>query len=846
MLIPQAMAYATLAGVPPVYGLYSSILSLFIYPIFATSPQLAVGPVAMMSILTYAAVGDVAAMEGIEERSDRWVNLSLKMAMLVGLVQLVMGLLRAGFLVNFLSHPVLKGFTSAAAIIIGSSQLGKVLGFKVTSDPKVYMVWKDVIEKLGKTNKYTLALTLESLALFILLKYLKQVIRRTAFVKSRKVLDRLINAIPNALIVVIINILIVWSERLDLEKVAIIGKVPAGFPSTSNPFDDQMGTDIGHLIVPSIITGLVGFMESISVAKALALKYGSDLDSNQELVGLGAANVFGSFFFAFPTTGGFSRTSVNADAGAQTTIAGLISAVILSIVVVALTDLFFYLPDATLGSLIIFAVAGLIELDTPKMLWRVDKMDFFVYLIAFVATILLGIEEGILIGCGVSIVRIIKESASPHVAVLGQLPDQHTWRNVKRFPDSAKEEPGLKVVRFDSHLYFANAGYFRDLILKLATPQRRSDAPPRAIVVDMGGVVTIDSSSVHMLETMPAELRKHAIKTREDRLEALERRLQAARAGALSSSSGASLVASAHHTEHGGSTGATATAGMELVPVSSDAAKPAGAGVGAGAAAAAAEVAVEVAPAEAAEASETQRLLLSEDPAEWLAAIGHGWVPPQSDDDALPNDPAVLQARIEMLRKSPLRVPVLFLASVRGPVRDVFHVNEEYLHDAKKALERAAKGNVLTRCLFNFGCECCDCTDCRSCSNGDGSCCSSAGEDKSAAAAAGTPRVAPSASSSETDVTKVERSLSLAAADHLPEAGSSAAAAASGAATPALPPTSYIDGDETYPVDPNLFVVSGKEAALSFSLQDDDISDAVRHVKQGLLRHYRNAVANRV
>ncbi|CAE7257278.1 SULTR2 [Symbiodinium sp. KB8] len=276
----------------------------------------------------------------------------------------------------------------------------------------------------------------------------------------------------------------------------------------------------------ALVSALIGFMEAISVAQAMALRFGTPLDPNQELLGLGAANTLGAFFNAHPQAGAFSRTVVNGDAGARTQLAGMASSAVLAIVVVFLTGLFEFLPAATLGSMIIFAVIGLVELGTPRMLFAVDRRDLFVYIVAFVATLGLGIEQGILIGAAISLVRVVQESSKPHVAELGLMPDDvmpDTWRSVKQFPGLAKPKRGLRVVRFDAPIYFANALTFKQCVLNTAATPRPGQQVPRAVLIDCSAVSMLDSTALHVLEALPDELCKAADARKATRVRALIR-----------------------------------------------------------------------------------------------------------------------------------------------------------------------------------------------------------------------------------------------------------------------------------------------------------------------------------
>ena len=545
MLIPQGLAYASLASLPPQYGIYAAMMSVFIYPFFGTSPQLAVGPVALMSLLT---TGLINEMDLGDAPDDRRILLALRLAFVVGVIQTAMGIFNAGSLVSFLSHPMLSGFTAAAAIIIGSSQLGKLLGLKLVRSSHVYEVWIDAVEKLGDTHLLTLGLAAANLAMFWGLKWGRKFLlsvekRRASSGREEDVAvaernSRILKAVPNALIVVIVNIIIVTVADLESEGVAIVGKLSNGLPSPVNIFASGFGDDFNALLPTAFLMALVGFMESISVAKAMALKYGNKLDSNQELLGLGLANVIGAPFNTFPVTGGFSRTTVNADAGAATTLAGLITGIILLVTVLVLLPLFKNLPAVTLGALIVFAVSKLLDHTVPLLLWQLDKGDFAVYVVAFLATLGLGIEEGIMVGAGVSLAKVVWFASRPHAAVLGQVlsPITHKptdmFRKLENYPDLTQEVPGLRILRFDGALMFANAEYFEELVLGLAKPSTDpadltapTPTEPQAIVVDMGSVASLDSTALHIVEHLPVELRTQSERWRATRLAAAKNAL---------------------------------------------------------------------------------------------------------------------------------------------------------------------------------------------------------------------------------------------------------------------------------------------------------------------------------
>ncbi len=471
MLIPQGMAYALIAGMPPIYGLYASLVPLVVYAFLGTSRQLAVGPVAMVSLLVAAGVGPLAGGD-----PQRYVELALLLALMVGFIQLAMGLLRFGFLTNFLSHPVLAGFTSAAALIIGASQLRHLVGAELPGSSHVHQVLLALVRQLGSIHPLTLGVGVASIALLVGLKRWRP-------------------TFPGALAVV--ALFTGAAAVLNLEEAGLrtVGQVPGGLPLPAVPALDL--ASVQALLPVALAIALVGFMESIAVAKVYAARHRYRVSPDQELVALGAANLVGAFFRAFPTTGGFSRTAVNDQAGARTTIATLAAAAVVAITLLLLTGLFHTLPNAVLAAIVMTAVAKLVQWREALHLWRVDRRDFAVMMVTFAATLGLGIEEGILVGVLISLGSLIYESSRPHAAVLGRLPGTDTFRNLTRYPE-AEPVDGVTVYRLDAALSFANAEFLRDQVRSLV----EKEPPPRALVLDFHAINGMDSTALHELEDL--------------------------------------------------------------------------------------------------------------------------------------------------------------------------------------------------------------------------------------------------------------------------------------------------------------------------------------------------------
>ena len=480
MLIPQGMAYSMLAGLPPIYGLYAVTIPLIVYALLGTSRQLAVGPVAMVSLLIASGVGKLA-----EAGSDQYINYAILLAFLVGMIQLLMGVLRLGFLVNFLAHPVIAGFTSAAAIIIGLSQFKHLLGIKVSGE-KFTEIFSQIIQQIGQTHFLTFAIGLVAILILLAVKKIHKLI-------------------PGPLVVVLMGIFTVIGFGLADQGVKIVGEIPGGLPSFSLFSFDMTSA---QLLLPTAFTiAFVGFMESIAVAKAIQAKHKDyELVPNQELIALGAANLAGSVFKSFPVTGGFSRTAVNDQAGAKTGLASIISATLIILTLLFFTSYFYYLPNTVLAAIIIVAVYGLIDFREAKHLFHTDKTDFYLFIASAVGTLLLGIEEGILLGVVLSLGVLIYRVSYPHFAELGVVNNGNGFKNILRFKDAHVQDEIL-MMRFDAQLYFANANYFHDKVIK--TIQLRHQ--PQFFILDASPISAIDSSAMHVLSDMVVELRKSGI-----------------------------------------------------------------------------------------------------------------------------------------------------------------------------------------------------------------------------------------------------------------------------------------------------------------------------------------------
>lgn len=490
MLVPQSMAYALLAGLPPQVGLYASILPLILYGLFGSSRTLAVGPVAIVSLLVASGVGALA-----EVGSAEYVQLALTLALLVALIQVAMGLVRLGFIVNFMSHPVLAGFTSAAALVIGFSQLKHLLGINI---PRLefFELVVYAVEHLGQTNLVTLGIGAGGLAILLAFKYglSEQLMRRGV---REEIALPISKSAP--LIIVLLGTLVVWLWRLDeVAGVKIVGDVPAGLPPLTMP---QMDLSLWQALLPTaLVISFVGYMESIAVAKSLGSKRRQKVDANQELVALGIANVGASFSGGYPVTGGFSRSVVNFEAGARTGLASMITAVLIALTVIFLTPLFFFLPQAILAAIVMVAVVGLVDIKTLRHVWRYSKADAASFVVTFLAVLALGVEQGILLGVAAALLLFIWRTSRPHVAVVGRVGDSQIYRNVLRH--EVQLCPRVVAVRVDQSLYFANTKFLEDTVLNIICERPEVD-----YFVLIGSAINfIDASALETLQSLQQEL----------------------------------------------------------------------------------------------------------------------------------------------------------------------------------------------------------------------------------------------------------------------------------------------------------------------------------------------------
>ena len=481
VLVPQSMAYAQLAGLPPYYGLYASFLPGIIAALFGSSRQLATGPVAVVSLLTASALEPIAGAN-----PELYITYAIMLALMVGAFQIGLGLLRLGVLVNFLSHPVVVGFTNAAAIIIGTSQLGKLFGVSVEKAEHTYeTVFNTLVEAFSNTHLETMLMAIVALSIMIAMK-------------------RLIPKAPNVLTAVVVTTVISWMVGFEQMGGAVVGKIPAGLPALAIPELDFQ--TMGQLLSVTVAIALIGFMEAISIAKAMAASTRQRLDANQELVGQGLANIFSSLSQGYAVSGSFSRSAVNISVGARTGFSAVVTGAVVGVTLLWLTPLLYHLPQATLAAVIIMAVINLVKIAPIKHAWKVQRHDAAVSLITFMLTIIWAphLDKGIMVGVLLSLALFLYRSMAPRIAVLSRDPDGSL-----RDADVRKLETcrNISLIRFDGSLYFANTGYFEDKIL-----ERVALKPDlQFVIIDAEGINSIDSTGEEMLGMLIERLREAGV-----------------------------------------------------------------------------------------------------------------------------------------------------------------------------------------------------------------------------------------------------------------------------------------------------------------------------------------------
>lgn len=495
LLIPQSLAYAMLAGVPPEVGLYSSILPLVLYALFGTSTSLSVGPVAVASLMTATSLATIA-----EQGTASYLTGAITLALLSGTMLVVMGVMKLGMITNLLSHSVISGFISASGIIIALSQLKHIFGIEAHGDNVVTQLLS-MVGNIGQFKPMTFVIGFSVVAFLLLARrYAKP------FFIMLNVPEKSAAALAKTapILGVLSSLALVYAFNLQSHGVAITGHIPAGLPSLS--FALPPLELIRDLALPALVISIIGYVESISVGKTLGAKRREKVQPNQELIGLGAANIASGVSGGFPVTGGFSRSVVNFDAGAVTQLAGIMTAIGIMVASLLLTPMLYFLPKATLAATIIVAVTTLIDFSILKKTWRFSRSDFYAVFATIVITLLLGVEVGVASGVGLSIALHLYRTSKPHVAEVGLIKDTEHFRNVKRY--QVQTSPNLLCLRPDESLFFANATFLEEHILE--TINQRPEIAH--VVIQCSAVNEIDFSALEMLETLNSQLESMDIK----------------------------------------------------------------------------------------------------------------------------------------------------------------------------------------------------------------------------------------------------------------------------------------------------------------------------------------------
>ncbi|MFZ5929693.1 MAG: SulP family inorganic anion transporter [Pseudomonadota bacterium] len=495
MLIPQSLAYAMLAGLPPQVGLYASILPLVAYTVFGTSRTLAVGPVAVISLMTAVAVGDIAAQGSFD-----YYLAAICLAFISGLILVIMGLFRLGFLANFLSHPVIAGFIIASGILIAAGQMKHILGVGGGGQNLIEII-QGLVPQLGKTNQPTLLIGVFVIGFLVLVRtQLKRLLLRLGV--SVRLADIIVKSSP--ILAVVLTAWASWKYALDTVGVRIVGSIASGLPPFTMPsFDPGLWKS---LLGPALLISVIGFVESVSVAQTLAAKRRQRIIPDQELIGLGTANIASALSGGFPVTGGFARSVVNHDAGAETPAAGAFTAIGIAAATVFLTPYLFFLPQATLAATIIVAVLSLIDPGVIKRTWVYSKSDFAAMFAAILLTLVAGVEIGILSGVALSVLIHLYRTSRPHSAIVGQVPGTEHFRNILRH--KVVTSPHVLTLRVDESLYFPNARFLEDKVQSLVAEH----PAVRHVVLMCPAVNSIDASALESLEAINARLRDSDVK----------------------------------------------------------------------------------------------------------------------------------------------------------------------------------------------------------------------------------------------------------------------------------------------------------------------------------------------
>ena len=484
LAIAQGMAYAMIAGLPPVFGLYAALTPQIIYVLMGTSRQLSIGPVAMDSLIVAAGIGTLHIV-GV----DQYIAAAVFLALFVGVIQVLLGTLKLGFLVNFLSKPVLNGFISAAAIIIGFSQLKHLFRVDMMQTNKIHILLQEVVSNISETHFLSFGLGVFGIILI-------------------KVFQKINKKIPAILIVVSLGTLVLYLTQWQLIGIKIVGDIPNGLPEFGVPsFDENQLLD---LLPVAITLAVVGFTEAISIAKAIEEKHTEyEVDPNQELIAIGSGNIIGSFAQSYPATASFSRSAIQDQGGAKSGIASLFSAGLVLLTLLFLTPLFYYLPIPILAAIIMVSIFGLIDFKYPIKLWKKNRDESLAFFITFIITMSVGIPQGILFGVLFSLLTMIYRTSKPHIAILGKVKNTEYYKNISRFEKDVVIEKNILIFRFDAQLYFGNQNFFKKELLNQVELKGNK---LELIIINAEAINYIDSSALTMLEKLCVDIKNSGVK----------------------------------------------------------------------------------------------------------------------------------------------------------------------------------------------------------------------------------------------------------------------------------------------------------------------------------------------
>lgn len=472
ILIPQAMAYAVIAGLSPIYGLYGSLIPLLIYPLFGTSKHLAVGVVATDMIIIASGASLIA-----EPGTDEYVSVVILLAMLAGLTLMIFSMLRLGFLANLLSKPLIYGFMASAPLIIGFSQLGNLLGIEIGRSQYIGVILMDVVDKIAAIDLVSLGIGIAGILFLITLK-------------------KLYPLFPRALVLLGAGGIAVWALNMEQTGVEVVGPIPSGLPSFSLP---DFALEDARRLLPTITTlVLIQLMSVISMGKTFANKYKYPLNPNREFFALGMASFIGSFFQSPPVSASFSRTAVNEQAGVQTSLSNVVSAIIIGLTLLLLTPLFYFIPIPALAAIIIVASISLIDVNEIKYFFRTKPDDAYIAIFTFLSVLIIGIQEGILLGIGASLVVVIYRSSRPNLAVLGHIDGSRNFKDISKHNTASTIEEIL-ILRFDTSIAFNNAEVIKDFIIQEIEAR---DKKIKAIIIDAKSINDLDTTGIDIFRSV--------------------------------------------------------------------------------------------------------------------------------------------------------------------------------------------------------------------------------------------------------------------------------------------------------------------------------------------------------